>query len=122
VIDADTPRARFLELFRDENESPLLRETTILQALAMMNGDFVESATTLEKSQTLRAIVDFPLMSDDEKLESLFIAALSRHPTQAEKETFGKYVTDGGPSSSSQEAMADIFWVLLNSSEFLLNH
>ena len=122
VIDADTPRARFLELFRDENESPLLRETTILQALAMMNGDFVESATTLEKSQTLRAIVDFPLMSDDEKLESLFIAALSRHPTQAEKETFGKYVTDGGTSSSSQDAMADIFWVLLNSSEFLLNH
>jgi len=122
VIDAETPRARFLELFRDENESPLTRETTILQALAMMNGDFVENATTLENSQTLRAIAEFPLMSADEKLESLFIAALSRKPTEAEKETFGKYVADGGASGSSNDALADVFWVLLNSSEFLFNH
>ena len=122
VIDADTPRARFLELFRDENESPLARETTILQALAMMNGDFVDNATTLENSQTLRAIADFPLMSQDEKLESLFIAALSRKPTESEKETFGKYVTKGGAAGNSNDALADVFWVLLNSSEFLLNH
>jgi hypothetical protein len=122
VIDEETPRARFLELFRDENESPLMKETTILQALAMMNGDFVDNATTLENSQTLRAISDFPLMSADEKLDSLFIAALSRKPTKTEQETFGKYVADGGTSKNPGDALADVFWVLLNSSEFLLNH
>lgn len=122
VIDADTPRGRFLELFRDENESPLLKETTILQALAMMNGDFVNDATTLENSQTLRAVADFPLMSSEEKLETLFIAALSRRPTESEKTTLTKYLADGGSSKDPKEAMTDIFWALLNSSEFLLNH
>ncbi len=121
-IDADTPRGRFLELFRDETESPLLKETTILQALAMMNGEFVDNATTIEKSQTLRAVADFPLMSEEERLETLFLAALSRRPTESEKSTFGKYITDGGTSRNPKEAMTDVFWALLNSSEFLLNH
>jgi hypothetical protein len=109
-------------LFRDENESPLMKETTILQALAMMNGDFVDNATTLDNSQTLRAVVDFPLMSNEERLETLFIAALSRRPTDDEKTSFGKYVSDGGASGNVKDAFADIFWALLNSSEFLLNH
>ncbi len=122
VIDADTPRGRFLELFRDETESPLLKETTILQALAMMNGDFVDNATTIENSQTLRAVAEFPLMTDEERLETLFIAALSRRPTESEKLTFGKYIADGGTSQNPKEAMTDVFWALLNSSEFLLNH
>jgi hypothetical protein len=122
VIDAETPRGRFLELFRSQAESPLRKETTILQALAMMNGDFVDNATTLENSQTLRAIADFPLMSNEQKLDTLFIAALSRQPTESEKATFGKYIADGGTSGDSQEALTDVFWALLNSSEFLLNH
>ncbi len=122
MIDDESPRGRFLTLFRDENDSPLMKETTILQALAMMNGDFVDDATSLDDSQTLRAIADFPLMSDDEKLDTLFIAALSRKPTESERATFGKYLKDGGTNKNPQEAMADIFWALLNSSEFLLNH
>lgn len=122
VIDDESPRGRFLTLFRDENDSPLMKETTILQALAMMNGDFVDNATSLDDSQTLRAIADFPLMSDDEKLDTLLIAALSRKPTESERATFGKYLKDGGTNKNPQEAMADIFWALLNSSEFLLNH
>jgi len=122
VIDADTPRGRFLELFRDETESPLLKETTILQALAMMNGEFIDNATTLENSQTLRAVADFPLMTNDEKLDTLFIAALSRGPTASERATFGKFLADGGTTGDAAIAMADIFWALLNSSEFLLNH
>jgi hypothetical protein len=32
------------------------------------------------------------------------------------------YVTAGGPSRNSKKAFADVFWVLLNSSEFILNH
>jgi hypothetical protein len=122
IIDADTPRGRFLELFRDENESPLQKETTILQALAMMNGDFVGNATAIENSQTLRAVADFPLMSTEDKLESLFLSALSRRPTESEQDTFIKYIARGGSGNDEREAFADVFWALLNSSEFLLNH
>jgi hypothetical protein len=122
VVAADTPRARFLNLFRDEAESPLQKETTILQALAMMNSEFVGTATSLENSQTLRAIAEFPLMDDTQRLEALFLATLSRFPAEEERASFEAYLAEGGPSGSTEAAMTDIFWALLNSSEFLLNH
>jgi hypothetical protein len=31
-------------------------------------------------------------------------------------------VDRGGPSGDKDKALADVFWVLLNSSEFILNH
>ena len=122
MIQQDTPRARFLDLFRDSAESPLDRETTILQALAMMNGDFIDNATNLDDSQTLKAITEFPAMTNAEKLETLFLAALSRTPSDQEAKRFGDYVTSGGATQDTNTALADVFWVLLNSSEFLLNH
>lgn len=122
VIDTDSPRGRFLELFRDESESPLLRETTILQALSMMNGQFISEATGTEKSQTLRAIMEFPLMSDQEKLETLFLAAFSRRPTAEELQQCQQILGAAMTSEQRTAACGDIFWALLNSSEFLLNH
>lgn len=123
VLDDNSPRGRFIELYRDDAESPLQRETTILQALAMMNGEFVQDATSVERSQTLRAIADFPLMSDHDRLESLFLATLSRQPTEAETATMTQYIaSEAGPESTHSAALADVFWALLNSSEFLLNH
>lgn len=122
VIDTNSPRARFLDLFRDSGDSPLDRETTILQALAMMNGEFIDNATSLDDSRTLKAIIEFPAMTDDEKLDTLFLATLSRMPADGERSRFGNYLTTGGASGDRKSAMSDIFWVLLNSSEFLLNH
>ena len=122
VIDTDSPRGRFLELFRDEAESPLLRETTILQALAMMNGQFISEATGTDKSQTLRAITEFPLMSDQEKLETLFLAAFSRRPTAEELQQCQQILAGAQTPQQRTLACGDIFWALLNSSEFLLNH
>ncbi|MEZ6063008.1 MAG: DUF1549 and DUF1553 domain-containing protein [Planctomycetaceae bacterium] len=122
VLDTNTPRSMFLELFRDDAESPLDRETTILQALAMMNGRFIDDATSLDESQTLKAIAEFPLMTDDDRLETLFMATVTRRPTVEEHTRFGQYLKSGGATGDSAAALSDIFWALLNSSEFLLNH
>lgn len=122
VLDDNSPRSRFIELYRDEAESPLQRETTILQALAMMNGEFIQDATSLERSQTLRAVTEFPLMSDSEKLETLFLATLTRRPTEAETATLTEYIRQETGAGNASQALADVFWALLNSSEFLLNH
>ena len=122
LISAETPRGRFLELFRGSGESPLRKETTILQALAMMNGEFINAATVPENSRTLRSIVDFPLMNQDERLEALFLAALSRRPTAAERARCLEVLKQASDSAAEAVAYGDIFWVLLNSSEFLLNH
>ena len=122
VVDMNSPRARFLDLFRNNVESPLERETTILQALAMMNGNFIDNATSVDDSQTLRAIAEFPAMSNEQKLETLFLSALSRRPSADEQRRFGEYLSSGGAAANANAALADVFWALLNSSEFMLNH
>jgi hypothetical protein len=43
---------------------------------------------------------------------------LSRKPRPEESERFVKYVDAG----DTGKTLADVFWVLLNSPEFLLNH
>lgn len=120
VIDTTSPRGRFIELFRTDAESALDHRSTILQALAMMNGDFVGNATDVQESRTLRAVTEFPLMSTDERLNTLFIAALARHPTENEQHLFSKHIEQAGEHQNT--ALADVFWALLNSSEFLFNH
>jgi hypothetical protein len=122
VVDTDSPRGRFIELFRNDAESSLDHRSTILQALAMMNGDFVGNATDLKDSRTLRAVTEFPLMSVDDRLDTLFLAALSRSPTEGENRMFAEHFARAKADNNEATAFADIFWALLNSSEFLLNH
>jgi hypothetical protein len=120
VLDDNSPRAEFLRLFRDESDSPTERETTILQALAMMNGEFIADATSLEDSQTLSAALDFPLMTAAQRLDTLFLAALGREPRKNEVQRLQSLIdrADG----NQQTIYTDIFWAMLNSSEFLFNH
>jgi len=61
-------------------------------------------------------------MKTPDRIEALFLAALTRKPTAAEQERLTKYIDSGGPSKNSKQALADLFWALLNSSEFLFNH
>lgn len=116
------PRAEFLELFAPDNNSATERQTSILQALGLMNGQFTTNATSLENSATLAAVTEFPLMKDADRIETLYLAALSRKPRAEELERLTGYVASGGPSKNQKAALADVFWALLNCSEFLFNH
>ncbi|MCA9070018.1 MAG: DUF1549 domain-containing protein, partial [Planctomycetaceae bacterium] len=118
----NSDKAKFLERFSDENPYLLERETTVLQALALMNGELITDATKLEGSKTLAAVAEFPGLSTEEQVETLFLATLTRKPETDELRRFVNYVKTGGPRKNSKEALADVFWVLLNTSEFLFNH
>ena len=61
-------------------------------------------------------------MKDAAKIETLYLAALTRKPRPKELERLTKYVESGGPTKNQKAALADVFWALLNSSEFLFNH
>ena len=48
--------------------------------------------------------------------------ALSRKPRPGELERLVKYVEGGGARKDPKKALADVFWMLVNSPEFCLNH
>ncbi len=85
-----------------------------------VNREFIADATSLEDSQTLSAALDFPLMTAAQRLETLFLAALGREPRKNEVQRLQSLIdrADG----NQQTIYTDIFWAMLNSSEFLFNH
>lgn len=118
----NSPRGEFLERFSEQGQTPTARQTSILQALALMNGRVTASATDLRSSETLAAVVECPLFDTSARIEALYLSTLTRRPTAAEQSRLAAYVNSGGSRNNPGEALADMFWALLNSSEFLLNH
>ena len=114
----ESHRGRFLVEF-SYLDRPTEMQTSILQALSMMNGRLTASATTLSEGGTLTAVAEAPFFNDSAKVETLFLATLSRPPTDSELARFNAYLSG---ANSSPSGLEDIFWVLLNSAEFLLNH
>jgi hypothetical protein len=108
--------------FARQPNKPTEFQTSIPQALALMNGKFVNDATALERSGTLAAVAGAPFLDAPGKVETLYLAALGRKPTAAERAKLVAYVEKGGPTGDSTQALADVFWALLNSSEFIFNH
>src|SRR6478735_9455441 len=72
------------------------KQTSILQALTLMNGRFVNDQTSLDRSEFLAGVVDAPFLDTAGKVDVLFLGALNRKPTQSEAEKFGSYVDSGG--------------------------
>jgi hypothetical protein len=115
------PRSEFLGKFAS-TEKLTEKQTSILQALTLMNGRLVNDQTSLDRSQFLAGVVDAPFLDTKGKVEALFLASLSRLPAPNEADKFGSYVDRGGAGGDKKKAVTDVFWALLNSSEFVLNH
>jgi len=113
---------RFVELFTNRDEKPTEGETSILQALALMNGPLMASVTSPETSDTLAAVAQAPYLDTPGRIETLYLAALCRRPRPDELQRLVPYVERGGPSGDCSKALADVFWALLNSPEFRFNH
>jgi len=58
-------------------------------------------------------------MSDDKALDELFLATLSRLPTENERKLFAEYQTHG---KDRKTVLMDTLWALINTREFILNH
>ena len=106
-------KARFVELFTNRDEKPTEGETSILQALALMNGPLMASVTSLETSDTLAAVAEAPYLDTPGRIETLYLAALTRRPRPDELERLVPYVDSGGTAGDRSKALADVFWALL---------
>lgn len=100
--------------------SPAEYRSGIPQTLTLMNGQLTAEATDLEKSRTLRAVVDAPFLNLTEKIEALFLATLSRSPHPGESKKIMDLI-DGQPSEQEKaDVFSQIMWGLINSPEFVL--
>jgi hypothetical protein len=95
------------------------RGGTIPQRLVMMNGKMVR-----EKTQggpfgaTTR--IDWLAPNDESALETIFLATLTRRPTTLEKESLDSELKE--KPFGRGHAIQDLFWALVNSTEFSWNH
>ena len=127
-FNQDQVRREFLETF--ETDAGAERQSTILQALALMNGSFASDATSVQeilrtrndKNGTLIAIAEAPFFTPEQRVEALFLTTLSRLPTESEKQKFLDYLQKHEATDVPARPLADLFWTLLNTTEFLSNH
>src|SRR5262249_33980915 len=97
-------------------------QTSILQALYLMNGKLVAGATSLEHNKNLAIIAEADGVRITRRVEQLYLITLSRKPRPAESSRPARYADRGGPPGDPRKALADVFWALLNSGEFSTNH
>ena len=103
----------------DEGNESNLFKGDIRQSLAMMNGELMQKVTDLDDNTSLGKIIRSEMENQD-KLDHLFLAALSRKPTNQESTVVLDLVSD--PDVDAVQVFQDIWWALLNSNEFILDH
>jgi hypothetical protein len=108
--------------FGDDEGNEATFNGTVVQALLLMNGPKLNDAVNV--SQTVKAALE-----SNRPLDVLYLAALSRLPTNKEKEAFLAAVHPNGPYAAlylkekdRTKLYRDVLWALFNSNEFMLNH
>jgi len=119
----------------DEGGEQTTFNGSIPQALMMMNGDLIKTATDGSPGSFLHTVATSDL-SMRQQVDYLTMAALSRPATASERAVANSFLRlrmqdkskggkQGGGNWAAQarvEALQDMWWVYLNSNEFILVH
>jgi hypothetical protein len=104
---------------RDPEEDPTYG--TPRMAMKFMNNERVQSMINATWSDGMLYKALAKKSSPADRVEELFLALVGRPPTKWEKTEFSDYVKER-PSFEGKMPYEDVFWVLLNSTEFLFVH
>jgi hypothetical protein len=118
----------------DEGDESTTFNGTIPQSLMLMNGELVRKAIEIKEGAFLQKLASSNI-KPVEKIQYLFEAALGRKPTQAEigvtNQLLAREMQRQMPVKGKKAeplvnptalALQDIFWAVLNSNEFILQH
>ena len=95
------------------------QETSMSQALAMMNGPTLNNKIADPSGRIAKLLARLGDRSDKAILDEMYLAALSRFPTDKERKQAQEYLAK---SATPKEGYEDLMWVMLNTKEFLFNH
>jgi len=124
-FDREAMKLRWLEQFttnlgNDEGTEATTFNGSIPQALTMMNGELVRRACSTDTGGFLASIANDEGLSDREKINYLYRAALSRLPGKDETNICNELLASR--EGNVVETLQDVWWAVLNSNEFILIH
>lgn len=103
----------------DEGDDSTTFNGSIPQVLMMFNGDLIKSATSTGKGGFLDKIASSS-MKNPEKINALYRAALARVPSAGEVKMANSLII--ARKGDAVGALQDVWWAVLNSNEFIINH
>ena len=103
----------------DEGQESTSFNGTIPQVLMLFNGDMVKQAIDTKKGSLIDNLAKSG-KNYSQCVEQLFVAGLTRKPKSDEKNLAKQFLKarNGDP----KEALRDVWWVILNTNEFIFNH
>ena len=110
----------FVRRYGDLGEDEFTADSvTITQRLLTMNGKMLKEL--IGGNPILNASSHIAMFSKDDShaINTVFLAALNRLPTEAERSHFAERFVE---ARNKTEAAEDLYWVLLNSTELAWNH
>jgi len=127
---------RLISNFGDDEGNETSFNGTVIQALLLMNGQDINNAIMDKENGTVAAVLKkraFSANAAKAAMRDLFLAALNRPPTEGPKGEYAKFLTPAmyrlprvtgtpNPEAFWTGFYQDMFWALLNSNEFILNH
>jgi len=103
----------------DEGDDATTFNGSIPQVLMMFNGDLIKQATNKGKGGFLARVAASP-MKNAAKIDTLYMAALARKPSAKEIAKANEMLVQR--KGDAVDALQDIWWAVLNSNEFIINH
>ncbi len=103
----------------DEGDEATTFNGSIPQVLMMFNGDLVKTATGTGKGGFLDRVASAD-MSNAARIDTLYTAALARKPSRKEISMANQLMA--ARKGDAIGALQDIWWAVLNSNEFIINH
>ncbi|PHY03111.1 MAG: hypothetical protein CK530_02870 [Planctomycetaceae bacterium] len=103
----------------DEGDDSTTFNGSIPQVLMMFNGDLVKNATGTGKGGFLDKIASGSLRNPA-KIDMLYMAAFARKPSPKELDVANQLMV--ARKGDAVGALQDVWWAVLNSNEFIINH
>jgi hypothetical protein len=137
--DREKAKAQWLSQFvmafgNDEGDETTTFNGTIPQALMMFNGAMIKRATKSDRGSFLAEVANNKNLKPRQKIDYLFKSGLGRKASPTEMTIANKLLaarmndqskgknTKVDMNKAGIAALQDIWWALLNSNEFIINH
>jgi len=122
--EQEQQRRRWLEQFvvafgTDEGDEATTFNGSIPQALMLFNGELSKKATSTSKGSFIDRIAASG-RSPRDRLTTLFMSGLARRPTRKEATVANQLLI--ARSGNEKEMLQDMWWAIINSNEFIMQH